>query len=188
MWPRELDDRSFHLRQIKDTIEEDEFDDYPFLIFEQPSRISVVNDTYKYAVPVLSPYKDDHLLGYLALPGQYQAHWVDLCYLIVYHRNAYSTLRKAIEQLGDGEAKDVLSQNFSSVGAILKYLLYARGMIIEELLAAKGLANPALPRFKEFIIKNRFDYIWDSDKVLRSRDHIFKDPLSDDMKKIMRMS
>jgi len=46
-------------------------------------------------------------------------------------------LRKAIEQLGDGEAKDVLSQNFSSVGAILKYLLYARGMIIEELLAAK---------------------------------------------------
>jgi len=113
---------------------------------------------------------------------------LDLCYLIVYHRNAYSTLRKAIEQLGDGEAKDVLSQNFSSVGAILKYLLYAWGMIIEELLAAKGLANPALPRFKEFIIKNRFDYIWDSDKVLRSRDHIFKDPLSDDMKKIMRMS
>src|SRR5882762_7378100 len=183
MWPRELNDQDFHLQQIKDTIEKDEFDDYPFLIFEQPLLISVVNDTYKYAVPVFSPFKDDHLFGYLALPRQYQTHWVDLCYQIVYHQNAYSTLRKAVEQLGDSEAKDVLSQNFSSVGAILKYLLYVWGMIIKVLLAAKGLVNPTLLRFKKFIIKNRFNYFWDSDKVLRSQDHIFKDPLSDDMKK-----
>lgn len=61
-------------------------------------------------------------------------------------------------------------------------------MIIEEMLAAKGLVDPTLQTFNEFIIKYRFDYSWDSEAVLRTREHISKDPFSEEMQKIMRMS
>lgn len=128
MCPSQMNRQQFHLQpfylqQMKDGIEEDEFDVYPFLIFERPQRMLVRKGAHKYAVPVFSPFVDNHLLGFLPLPARYRLHWVYLCYQIVYHRSAYTTLRTAVEQLGDGDALDALTENFASMAAILKYLL-----------------------------------------------------------------
>jgi hypothetical protein len=180
--------RRFLLRQVKDRIEEEEFDDYHFLVFDQPQRVTYPNDVIRFRVPVLSPYIHQHLLGYLPLPVKYYMPWVDLTYQIVFIRNAYDTLREALRNMKDQDAINALTRNFASTAAFLKYLLYARRMIMQEIFSTKGQVNPTLPTFDEFIIKYRFDYTWDSEKDLRGRKHIFKDPFDEEMEKHMGVS
>jgi hypothetical protein len=178
--------RAFLLQQPKDWITEEEFDDYTFLIFGRPERFTYRNDIVRFRVPIFNPFQHNDLLGYLPLPFKYYTHWVNLCYTIVYQRNAYLTLQTAI-QPANKNTKGVLTSNFHSVAALLKYLLYARGMIIEEMLSMKGQMVITLPIFDEFIIKDRFDYCWEFEDDLRTQPHIFKDPFSDEMKEHMRM-
>lgn len=165
---------------------DDEFDSYPFLIFDEPKEIVRNGLFVGYQVPVWNPMVHQDCLGYVPLPDKYHSHWSTLCYQVVYFRNAFTTLRDTLQR-AEGEVAGALTKSSASVAAILKYLLYARGMIIAEMFSVKGQKDPSLPTFDEFIIKNRFDYSWDSDTVLRTREHIFADPFSDDMKSAMRM-
>jgi hypothetical protein len=139
-------------------------------------------------VEVRNPFIHGDTLGYVPLPSKYYPHWVDLCYQVVYHRNVYRVLRTAVGQLRPGIAKEALTCNFNSASARLKYFVYARRMILEEIFSTKGQVDPDLPIFNEFIIKNRFDYSWDTDDEARKREHIFKDPFSDEMEPLMGTS
>jgi len=174
------------LHQVKDLMQDDEFDSYRFLIFERPEKIHR-NGILWYQVPIYNGDIHQDFLGYLPLPAKYYTEWVQLCYQTVYFRNAFAVLGNAIKPM-KGDFEEALIMHRDSVGAILKYLLYARGMIIEELLSKKGQINPTLPLFNEYIIKNRFDYSWDSDEESRTREHMFEDPFSDEMRPHMRMS
>jgi hypothetical protein len=139
----------------------------------------------RYRVPVFNPFQHNDFLGYLPLPFKYYAHWMDLCYQIVYQCNAYDALREALKTAAEGDVEGALNENYNSVAARLKYLLYARGMIIEEMLSRKGQTYLTLPTFNEFIIKNRFDYCWLPEHVLQTQPHISADPFSDEMQEHM---
>jgi hypothetical protein len=166
---------------------EEEFDAYPFLIFDEPEAITYRGDVVRFRVGIFSPHQDDDFLGYLPLPWKYYGAWRDLCYQIVYQRNAYLTLRTALLTTPDGDTSGALTENYDSTSARLKYLLYARGMIIEEILSTKGKTQPTLPTFNEFIIKERFDYCWLPEAELRKQAHIFADPFDPEMAELMGM-
>ena len=118
----------------------------------------------------------------MPLPSKYYKHWKDLCYQIVYQRNAYEALRQVLDTGKESkEVKSALTENGNSICARLKFLLYARGMIIEEMLSMKGQTEPTLPTFNEFIIKDRFDYYWLDEDKQRKQPHIFADPFSEEM-------
>jgi hypothetical protein len=169
----------------------DEFESYPFLRFDEPRWGKYKTPTgqiARYSVPVYNPFTNGDLLGYLPLPLKYFDAWVDLCYLIVYYKNILPTLWNPPADLGPFDediVKDVLLANFDSSTAMLKYLLFCRGKIMEEIFETQGQVMQTLPTFDEYIIKNRFDYHWLSEDEMRRQKHIFKDPFSKQMEKPM---
>lgn len=183
--------RPFRLEPVRDGLTWDEFQAYPFLIFFEPERKTYKghggsDDFDRFRVRVANPNKHVDYLGYLPLPTKYYEPWVNLCYIIVYHRNAFITLHDIMEESDSEETLDAITPHFCSVAAVLKYHIYCRGKIIAEILGMKGQLMEKLPTFDEYIIKNRFDYSWDDDDEARIRPFIFKDPFSKDMKFHMR--
>ena len=66
------------------------------------------------------------------------------------------TMAKISRKKEPGTSRD-LSRSLS---AILKYQLYSRGLIIEDIFAQKGMDIMRLHTFDEYIIKEHFDLHW----------------------------
>jgi hypothetical protein len=158
-----------------------EINDYNFVVFDRPLLVRSHNpNATMLAVPVKSitrpsddepsddepddepsddePSDDDTLLGYVPLPSRYEDHWKQLCYTIVYHKlmhTALCTLARS-KRPRYPEARNCAR----SVSSILKYNLYARGKIIEEIFTKRGPNFNTLPTFDEYIIKERWDLHW----------------------------
>ena len=80
-------------------------------------------------------------------------------------------------------------KSMKSVGAALRHYLWVRRHIIVELLDSGGStkwlnANHCLPRFNEYIIKERFDYHWVNPKP-EHLEYFEKDALSEEMEEEM---
>jgi len=136
----------------------DEMRNYNFVVFDKPEVVNYDHPdggrTSRMRVPVKK--SDSTLLGYLPLPSQYLDFWKQLCYTIVYHKEMQRTMAKISRKKEPGTSRD-LSRSLS---AILKYQLYSRGLIIEDIFAQKGMDIMRLHTFDEYIIKERFDLHW----------------------------
>ena len=103
-------------------------------------------------------------LGFLPLPHRYAQAWLQLCYTVVYWM---STWKAWVGELGGPprvrrQPKKLVRDCVDNSGArFLKYLL-ARRMIIDELLhhAMSKDEDDELDVFDEFLIRDRFDWLW----------------------------
>jgi hypothetical protein len=95
-------------------------------------------------------------LGYLPLPCRYLSHWKQLCYNIVYHKCLHAALKVLEQERGYPHARSCAR----SVSAILKYNIYCRGKIIEDIFSLQGMQFDKIPTFDEYIIKERWDLHW----------------------------
>jgi hypothetical protein len=172
----------FHLHPCNFQMKSADITSYTFLAFDEPERGRYFRTDgtafTRLRIPIYSRNEGTSTrpLGYLPLPTKYLPHWKQLCYTIVYHQSMY--------QAQDGlDPKEWPSaQLYSrSVGAILKYYLYCRGKIIEEIFSMKGREFGMLPTFDEFIIKERWDLHWvalaDLPKMEQA-EHLGSDPFS----------
>ena len=148
----------FFLHPWNDQMKDKEIDDYNFVTFDKPRTLRSPNSAAPgIGVPVKSS-DDDTLLGYVPLPSRYISHWKQLCYTIVYHKAMHAALctLSRSKRPKYPEARNCAR----SVSAILKYNLYARGKIIEEIFTKRGSKFDTLPTFDEYIIKERWDLHW----------------------------
>jgi hypothetical protein len=170
---------------------EEQVKNYKFLTFDQPELRSFdVGDEVFTRYRVSIKGKNGKVLGLLPLPIKYHDAWVQMCYNVVYNRNAFRILGKL---RGDkdlnAQERACAGNSMKSAGAALRHYLWARRHIVLELLSHGGSSNWldadfCLPKFNEYIIKERFDYHWEKPQ----REHLEyfeKDALSKDMKKEM---
>ena len=151
--------QDFHLHPHREQMKDAEISVYPFLIFREPERVRYATaggNVARLRVPVSALCEPETILGYLPLPTRYQSHWKQLCYTIVYHRCVHSTLRTFEKDKRYPFARDCVR----SVSAILKYQLYCRARIIEDIFSKKGSNFDTIPVFDEYIIKERWDLHW----------------------------
>ena len=144
-----------HREQLKDA----EISEYPYLVFGEPETVRYTTaggNVARLRVPISALFEPETILGYLPLPTRYQLHWKQLCYTIVYHRCVHATLRNFEKDKRYPFARDCAR----SVSAVLKYQLYCRARIIEEIFSKKGSFFDTIPVFDEYIIKERWDLHW----------------------------
>ena len=148
----------FLLHPWNDQMKDKEIDNYNFFAFDKPRIVRSPNSAaMQLAVPVRSS-DNDTPLSYVPLPSQYESHWKQLCYTIVYHKAMHSALCTLTHSK---RPKYQEARNCArSVSAILKYNLYTRGKIIEEIFTKRGSNFDTLPTFDEYIIKERWDLHW----------------------------
>lgn len=104
------------------------------------------------------------LQGFLPLPHRYASPWSQLCYIIVYWMSMWKAW---VAQAGKGlrnrgqPATLVQTCINNSATRLLKYLLIRR-LIVDELLqhAMSKREDDELDIFDEFIIRDRFDWLW----------------------------
>jgi hypothetical protein len=145
---------------------------YTFVVFDKPESKTYTKaqgGTFKrLRVPVynLGGSRTDLPLGYLPLPTRYLPHWKQLCYTVVYHKCMHNALNTLSKQKDFPSARDCAR----SISAILKYYLYCRGKIIEEIFSMKGRDFKTLPTFDEYIIKERWDLHWTDHSMIKGQD------------------
>ncbi|KAG9312770.1 hypothetical protein JVU11DRAFT_7207 [Chiua virens] len=113
-------------------------------------------------------------LGYLPLPARYASHWVQLCYSVVYWMTQWKAWGR---ELGEParvprQPAGFVTACMNNTGArFLKYLT-ARRLIIDELLEHEMSKDGSdeLLVFDEFIIRDRFDWLWTEYKDVPDRD------------------
>jgi hypothetical protein len=165
-----------------------------WLVFEKPKQ-----RTYKtpgggsitrYYVEVYTENRE-MLLGYLPLPKPYHNAWVNLCYNVVFFWNVYLILLHTNDAVHAKPITDrrecyafTLGESLESTSAKIRYYVHVRKILVEELLSCKG-RDWALPKFDEYIIKERFDYHARSTEELRESEYADCDPFDADMAEIM---
>jgi hypothetical protein len=154
------------------------FDEPEVALYDQPDDAQL----RRLRIAVCSTDGDATILGYLPLPLRYKKHWKQLCYTIVYHKCLHNSL-KLLEQ--EGGFKHARSGALSA-SAILKYQIYCRGKIVEEIFSLRGSQFQTLPTFDEYIIKERWDLHWvdPADMILgrtRGVEFLGRSPFDDDV-------
>jgi hypothetical protein len=169
----------------------EQFDSYNFLTFDPPqTKTYMLHDGFKVnRLRVAVKHTDGHLLGYIPVPTRYGQAWIQLCYLVVYYRNSHMSFRflSESEDLSKDE-REMARLSMKSAGAMLRYYILARRLIILELLGQRH--NPEwtdspLPLFNEYIIKERFDWHWDLPTDPKELAYFDEDPFGDEMKDLM---
>ena len=174
---------------LRHQLTEEQVKNYKFLTFEQPELRSLkVGDEVVERYRVSVKGKNGKVLGLLPLPIKYHDAWVQICYNVVYNRNAFRILGKLCGDKDlNAQERTCAGNSMKSAGAALRHHLWARRHIMLELLNHVGSSNWldsdfCLPKFNKYIIKEWFDYHWD--KLKREHLEYFeKDALSKDMKK-----
>jgi hypothetical protein len=144
-------------------MKDDEVKNYNYVAFDEPeSRIYNTHDgkqLTRLRIPVSSTNgpRNTMRLGFLPLPSRYLPHWKQLCYSIVYQKCLHESLKVLEREGGYQHARSCAR----SASAILKYKIYCRGKIIEEIFSLQGSQFEVLPTFDEYIIKERWDLHWD---------------------------
>jgi hypothetical protein len=143
-------------------MKDEEVNKYSFVAFDEPEvrRYGKPDggELTRLRIPVsaTSGPRDTLILGYLPLPLRYLKHWKQLCYNIVYFKCLHASLKVLEREGGYKYARDTSR----TASAILKYNLYCRGKIIEEIFSLQGAQFDNLPTFNEYIIKERWDLHW----------------------------
>jgi len=162
------------LRPWKDQMRDEDIQTYNYMVFDEPElkRYTSANGNTQFKrlrIPVRNPQVNpphNNLVGYIPLPLNYLPYWKQLCYTIVY----YKVMHQALGKSGHRNDK-VVQSGKQSTSTMLKYYLYCRGLIIEEIFNQKGKAYFELPTFDEFIIKERFDLHWlEDEEISRAED------------------
>jgi hypothetical protein len=157
---------SLRLRPWNDQMKDEDIDNYNYVVFDEPELREYTwadgeTKFQRFRIPVRNSrvsLPHDNLLGYIPLPKGYLPFWKQLCYTIVYYKVMHITIRKC----GHPNQQAVQSAR-KSISSMLRYHLYCRGLIIEELFEQKGKEVFKLPIFDEYIIKDRFDLHWEED-------------------------
>lgn len=167
-----------------------EYNEYNFLVFEQPEmKVYQVGDGSReiesYRVPVFEWIDGDtrRPCGFLPLPTQYLQYWVQLCYNVAHRQTLLNSyLNMAAD--ADVQRPEILQKLIKQAGVELRNYLYCRKMIIEDIMN-NAKHSGSLHVFDEYIIRERFDYHFMSDKELRNQKYWGADPFDPDMQNAM---
>jgi hypothetical protein len=156
--PMNFDD--FFLHPLCDRMKDVDVYNYSYVAFDEP-EVALYDkpdgaQLTRLRIAVYSTDGDATILGYLPLPLRYWKHWKQLCYTIVYHKCLHNSLKLLEREGGFKLARSCAL----SASAILKYQIYCRGKIIEEIFSLQGSQFHTLPTFDEYIIKERWDLHW----------------------------
>jgi hypothetical protein len=158
--PMQFDD--FRLHPWSDQMKDEEVNKYDYVAFDKPEVKNYKKhdgtQLTRLRIPVRSTTgpRNTMILGYLPLPSRYLPHWKQLCYTIVYHKCLHDSLKLLEREGGYKYARNCAR----SASTILKYNIYCRGKIIEEIFSLQGSQFEVLPTFDEYIIKERWDLHW----------------------------
>jgi hypothetical protein len=177
------------LQLMGDRVSDEVLQEKNWLVFERPERNSYRTpdgqSIDRYSVKVFTEDMSD-FLGYVPLPAPYHDAWVCLCYNVVFFRNVYRTLMNILDNAQDTHQSYLrfIQESIQSTSAKIRYYVFVRKTLIEELLSCKG-KEWTLPKFNEYIIKERFDYHHKTLRELQNCDHIGRNPFDEDMEKHM---
>jgi hypothetical protein len=152
----------FRLHPCRDQMKDVQVNHYGYVVFEEPcaARYKRPDGTeerrLRITVRSTSAPANTIILGYLPLPCRYLNHWKQLCYNIVYHKCLHAALKVLEQEPGYPHARS----SARSASAVLKYNIYCRGKIIEEIFSLQGMEFNTLRTFDEYIIKERWDLHW----------------------------
>jgi hypothetical protein len=150
---------------------------YEFLVFEHPKPFMAKDDNGNSAKGIyVTVKKNNRRLGYVPLQPEYEQAWVDLCYMVVYCKevariaNNITGVSKAVQ----GYLRMVRDASLTR----LRYYIYVRRLIMEEI--DDNWSQPHdLKTFKEFMVKERFDYQFLSEMEFSRAEHRDVDPVDE---------
>jgi hypothetical protein len=157
---------------------------YNFLVFREPLACGTVNPDGSETKGVSSiPVEDKgKLIGRLPLQNDYEQAWVDLCYMIVYCKEM---ARIANNMIGGPKAMaNYLTRVRDAALTRLRYYIRVRKLIMVEI--EERWSDPHnLKTFKEYIVKERFDYHFLTPAEFNAAEYRNLDPMDKNSHAIM---
>jgi hypothetical protein len=160
----------------------EEYGEYGFLTFGVPELHQYLDydgeEVERWRITVTD--SEGELLGYLPILDRYLKHWIQLCYNVVYRQEQVRIYTDMMQEVVAN--RKILLGVLTQASVELRNLLFCRKAIMEEILrAAHSGEDETLDTFDEYIIRDRFDYHFLSQKTLKEKEYWGSDPFSEEM-------